>query len=329
LAMLKDTQNLLTIERQKTDKTSLIRRLRSQLDEAEEARMSAIRAKTSLESDLAEFNVEIENVRIAKASLENRVKLLVHEKSEAVLASKDMEEQLNNALHDYRNTLAKSEQNNSVILSQSQQLAELETEKQKLSVQLAEIEGQVSNYRSNYVEAHKLQLLESRLNELKARADYERLEKQKFEANAQRLEDEVDRLQDQLNELHKLVGKQQDQIQKHKREVLSEQERVNDMRKTNEELEYKCRKAREEFQDLEDEYQHSKSDLLLAQRRIEGLQAALNAGSDIEEDDRNELELSDLDEEEEAHSVTTTTETSHNNSGDQQIPSIVLNESTD
>lgn len=59
LAMLKDTQNLLTIERQKADKTTLIRRLRTQLEEAEEARISVLRSKTSLESDLAELNVEV------------------------------------------------------------------------------------------------------------------------------------------------------------------------------------------------------------------------------------------------------------------------------
>lgn len=178
-----------------------------------------------------------------KAALEQRVKILVQEKSDAILASKDMEEQLNNALREHRNILSKTEQNSAVINTQSLQISELEAEKHKLSSQLAEIESQTTNYRSNYVEAHKLQLLESRFSELKARADYERLEKQKFEANAQRLEDEVDRLEAQLNELHKTVTKQQDQIQKHKREVLAEQDRVNDVLKNKEELEYKLRRA--------------------------------------------------------------------------------------
>lgn len=180
---------------------------------------------------------------MAKAMLENRVKMLVHEKSDAVLATKDMEEQLNNALRDYRNNLSKTEQNSAVINTQALQIAELETEKQKLSVQLADIESQTSNYRSNYVEAHKLQLLESRFAELKGRVEYERLERQKFEANAQRLEDEVDRLEGQLNELQKTVSKQQDQIQKHKREVLAEQDKINEVRKQKEELECKLRKS--------------------------------------------------------------------------------------
>jgi chromosome segregation ATPase len=180
---------------------------------------------------------------MAKTSLESRVKVLVQEKSDAILASKDMEEQLNNALRDYRNNLSKTEQSSAVINAQSLQIAELEAEKQKLSVKLAEIEGQSSNYRSNYVEVHKLQLLETRFAELKARADYERLEKQKFEANSQRLEDEVDRLESQINELQKTITKQQDQIHKHKREILAEQDKVNEMRKNKEELEYKLRKA--------------------------------------------------------------------------------------
>lgn len=180
---------------------------------------------------------------MTKAALEQRIKTLLQEKSDAILASKEIEEQLNNALRDYRQTLSKSEQSSVVINTQAQQIAELESEKQKLAVQLAETESHASNYRSNYVEAHKLQMLESRFAELKARADYERLEKQKFEANVQRLEDEVDRLEAQLNELQKTVTKQQDQIQKHKREILAEQEKVNEIRKTKEELEYKLRKS--------------------------------------------------------------------------------------
>jgi myosin-18 len=139
LAMLKDTQNLLAIERQKSDKTSMIRRLRMQLEEAEEAKMSAIRAKCSLESDLAELNVEIENTRVAKISLEQRVKTLLHEKSEAISASKDIEEQLNAALREYRNHLAQTEGNSSIVNKQAELIAQLESEKQKLSMQVAEV----------------------------------------------------------------------------------------------------------------------------------------------------------------------------------------------
>ncbi|KAI6175783.1 M protein repeat protein [Aphelenchoides bicaudatus] len=311
LAMLKDTQNLLAIERQKGDKTALIRRLRTQLEEAEEG-----------SNECFAFKDFIENIRMAKTSLEQRVKTLLQEKSDAVLASKDIEEQLNNALRDYRNNLSKTEQNSAVINTQSQQIAELEAEKQKLSVQLAETESHTANYKSNYVEAHKLQLLESRFAELKARADYERLEKQKFEANVQRLEDEVDRLEIQLSELQKTVGKQQDQIQKHKREVLFEQEKANEIRKSKEELEYKLRKSREECEENGEEHERLKSDLLLAQRRIEGLQAALNAGSEVDEDDR----LNDLSDDEE--SVTTTTDNlTHNDSGDHSNSALPLNES--
>jgi hypothetical protein len=82
---------------------------------------------------------------------------------------------------------------------------------------------------------------------------------------------------------------------------------------------------RDDAEDFGEEHERLKSDLLLAQRRIEGLQAALNVGSEVDEDERLN-ELSDLDEEE-IGSVTTTTDnlTSHNDSSEHQAPP--LNES--
>lgn len=52
----------MAIERQKGDKTAAMKRLRAQLEEAEEAKMSALRSKTSLETDLSELNLEVRNI---------------------------------------------------------------------------------------------------------------------------------------------------------------------------------------------------------------------------------------------------------------------------
>ena len=72
---------------------------------------------------------------------------------------------------------------------------------------------------------------------------YRRITKQTARGFLPGLHAFLDRLEAQLNELQKTVVKQQDQIQKHKREVLAEQERVNEMRKAKDEMEYKLRKA--------------------------------------------------------------------------------------
>lgn len=83
---------------------------------------------------------------------------------------------------------------------------------------------------------------------------------------------------------------------------------------------------RDEAEDFGEEHERIKSDLLLAQRRIEGLQAALNAGSEVDEDERLN-ELSDLDEED-VGSVTTTDLTSHNDSAEQPNASLALSETS-
>lgn len=68
--------------------------------------------------------------------------------------------------------------------------------------------------------------------------------------------------------------------------------------------------------------------MVLAQRRIESLQAALNAGSEVDDDEERLNELSDLDEED-IDSVTTTTDnlTSHNDSAEHPNSAPPLNES--
>jgi hypothetical protein len=76
-----------------------------------------------------------------------------------------------------------------------------------------------------------------------------------------------------------------------------------------------------------DEHERLKSDLILAQRRIESLQAALNVGSEVDEDERLN-ELSDLDEEDLASTTTTDNLTSHNDSAEQRNSAMAMSETS-
>uniref|UniRef100_A0A1I7S252 Myosin_tail_1 domain-containing protein n=1 Tax=Bursaphelenchus xylophilus TaxID=6326 RepID=A0A1I7S252_BURXY len=287
-ALLKDTQNLLAMERQKSDKAPLIRKLRLQLEEAEEAKMSAVRSKYSLENELAELNSEIENLRQAKKSLEDRVRDLLSDKAAAVSTSKDLEEQLNSVLRDYRNAVLQTENDSRLISQKAQMIAELEANKQDLTQQLAEAQSQVAYLKTHYVEAHKVTVLERSLVDLKSRIEFERAEKVKFEASSNRLQDEVDRLEDQLGELQRTLIKQQDMAVKHKRELSNEAEANRELRKREEEVASKYKKARDEIDQIQSEHAQTTSDLALALRRIDALQAALNANSDVDDDDERD-----------------------------------------
>ncbi|KAI6206910.1 hypothetical protein M3Y94_00968700 [Aphelenchoides besseyi] len=306
LALLKDAQNLLSMERQKSDKTPMLRRLQRQLEMVEEEKLSAIRSKSTLESELAEMNVEIETIRSGKAALEKRVSTLLQEKSDAVNNARDIEEQLNSALRDYNNHLLQTETNNLTVQRQAETIAELETEKQRLALQLGELESKNSHFHSHYVEAHKITLLESKVRELQSRVEYERCEKQKYETNVNRLQDEVDRLEDRLNDLQRLVSKYEDEVKRQKLAVLAEQEKVQDTKKRYEEMDYKFRKTRDLLEETTETCESLRSDLLLSNRRIESLQAALNTGLDNEEESSDlDDELNDLDESGSAVTATT------------------------
>ncbi|CAD5218894.1 unnamed protein product [Bursaphelenchus okinawaensis] len=284
-AMLKDTQNLLAMERQKSDKALLIKKLRAQLDEAEEGKMAAVRSKFSLENELSELNLEIDTLKGAKKVLEEKNRDLFNEKSHVISASKDLEEQLATVLRDYRNAVLQTEADSRLITQQSQMIAELESNKQELTQQLAEAQSQVAYLKSHFVEGHKLTVLERSLVDVKSRLEYEKAEKVKYETSANRLQDEVDRMEDQINELQRTVSRQQEVVIKHKRELANEAEVNRELKKREEEMSNKYKKSRDEMDQIQSEHAQTSSDLTLALRRIDALQAALNANSDVEEDD--------------------------------------------
>ena len=70
LALLRDSRQLLAMERAKSEKApATVRRLRLQLEEAEAAKLSALRSKCSLESDVSELNIEVSNSKIFTKSM--------------------------------------------------------------------------------------------------------------------------------------------------------------------------------------------------------------------------------------------------------------------
>ncbi|KAI6187242.1 M protein repeat protein [Aphelenchoides besseyi] len=286
LALLKDAQNLLSIERQKKRQNS-----------------DVASSSTTIGNS---GRREIETVRSGKAALEKRVSALLQEKSDAMNNARDIEEQLNNALRDYNNHLLQTETNNLTIQRQAVTIAELESEKQRLALQLGELESKNSHFHSHYVEAHKITLLESKVRELQSRVEYERCEKQKYEANVNRLQDEVDRLEDRLNDFQRLVNKHEDEVKRQKLAILAEQEKLQDTKKRYDEMDYKFKKTRDLLEETTETCESLRSDLLLSNRRVESLQAALNTGLDNDEEDSDlDDELNDLDESDSAVTATT------------------------
>jgi thiamine pyrophosphate-dependent acetolactate synthase large subunit-like protein len=59
LALLKDTQNVLAMERENAPSQSLIRQLREQMEEAEAAKLSALKGRHSLEGELSELRTQV------------------------------------------------------------------------------------------------------------------------------------------------------------------------------------------------------------------------------------------------------------------------------
>ncbi|KAH7731033.1 Myosin head [Aphelenchoides avenae] len=289
-ALLRDAQTALYAhERENAPSHSIIRQLKEQLEDAEAAKLGAVKGRHSLENEIAELRNQLDATTTAKTAAEDKVMVLLKEKNSAMSLVEDHDEQLQALLKKYKAQVQQSSVDAITLSDQIEQIADLEKAKQRLQEQLNEAQSSLEFLKLSTVEKHKYQLLELKVRDLEAKLDVEQASKQRLEAISTKLKDEVDSLQEQLDEAKTAREREVDGGRKYKKEISNLQEQINDLKKRETEMTHKYRIAKSENDKLAEELQITQNDLRVALRRIDALQAALNAditaGSDIEEED--------------------------------------------
>ena len=182
-------------------------------------------------------------MRAAKSSLDARLKLLLTEKSEAIANAKDLDEQLSTTLREYHNQLTQAETQTLATKQNVERIADLEADKQRLAVALAEAETQVAYLRANFVEATSVGLFETRIADLTSRVEFERLQKSKHESTVNRQQDELERLEDRNAELQRTSARAAEAIALHRKERLADAERYNELKKLHDDVEHRYKRA--------------------------------------------------------------------------------------
>uniref|UniRef100_A0A914C202 Myosin XVIIIA n=1 Tax=Acrobeloides nanus TaxID=290746 RepID=A0A914C202_9BILA len=298
LALLKDTQNVLAMERENAPSQSLIRQLREQMEEAEAAKLSALKGRHSLEGELSELRTQLESALAGKNAAEDKLMVLLKEKNSAMTLVEEHDEQLQALLKKYKVVVQQASVDSITLVDQIEQIAELEKQKQRLTEQLNEAAGALEFHKIHSVEKHRYQLLELKIRDLEAKLDLEIAHKQRLESIVIKLKDEIDSLEGQLDEAKTSKERELEGLRKTKKQVLLLQEQINDQKKREAELFHKYKQAKTENDKLADEHQESMSNLKVAMKRIESLQNVLNQdlsrdGSDSE-NEMNDQPIGDI-----------------------------------
>ncbi|KAK6750549.1 hypothetical protein RB195_002490 [Necator americanus] len=285
LALLADTQTLLAHERESAPSQALLRQLRDQLEDAEAAKMSALKGRHGLESELNEVRVQLEQALVAKSAAEDRALILLKEKNSGSALIEEKDEQYQQLMRKYKAAIQQTHLDHIAIADYVEQVAELEKAKQKLTEQLSEEASSAAFLAQHTVEKHKLILCEQKVRDLEAKLDLEIAQKQRLESMVIKLRDEVDSLQEQVTEASASREKENEVLRKARKENMQLQETIEELQKRDLDAVHKNRASRAEIDRLEETNKTQAAELKLCHRRIESLQAALNEGLGEDESD--------------------------------------------
>uniref|UniRef100_A0A915PS61 Myosin motor domain-containing protein n=1 Tax=Setaria digitata TaxID=48799 RepID=A0A915PS61_9BILA len=241
LALLRDTQRVLARERENSLNQSMICQLQEQLMDAEAAKLSALRGRHSLESELAEVRAQLEAALTAKNSAEDRALVLFKEKSSALALVEEQDEQVRSLLKKYKAAVQQSAVDSIKIADQFEQMADMEKDKEKLREQLNDVSSALEYHQQHSVEKHKLLLAEQKIRDLETKLELEISQKLRLEALMVKASDEVESLKDQIQELNNLRERDLNINRKIRKDVSMLQEQLEDLRKREMDLVHKCK----------------------------------------------------------------------------------------
>lgn len=117
----------------------MIRQLKNQLEDLECARAIALKTKQSLEADLNETQASLEDANRQKHEAEQRANQMSREKSELQSQLDENEEELAEVLKKYKSAVQQMSLDQMALQEQCSLVSELETERNQLREQLAEL----------------------------------------------------------------------------------------------------------------------------------------------------------------------------------------------
>ncbi|VDK63119.1 unnamed protein product [Onchocerca ochengi] len=287
LALLRDTQRVLARERENSLNQSMICQLQEQLTDAEAAKLSALRGRHSLESELT----ELEAALTAKNSAEDRALVLFKEKSSALALVEEQDEQVRSLLKKYKAAVQQSAVDSIKIADQFEQMADMEKDKEKLREQLNDVSSALEYHQQHSVEKHKLLLAEQRIRDLETKLELEISQKLRLEALMVKTKDEVESLKDQIQELNNLREKDLNINRKTLKDISILQEQLEDLRKREMDLVHKCKQFALEREKMELEKQTLIKDLQCAEKRIDDMRKALSKDISDKEDASDDEDL--------------------------------------
>merc|ERR1712079_298088 len=281
-ALLRDAQLMLEKAQNEGSNKVLIRQLKNQLEDAEFARTAALKGKQNSELELADVQIQLEDVSRSKSDLEEKHLRLAREKADLSSQLEENEEEMHDIMRKYKASVAQVTTDQITIQDQSSSIQQLEDDKTKLKEQLAELLQKVDCMDVDTVSNLTMKRLEMEIRELDSKLELEVTTKGRMETQVGRLKETIERLNKEIEDIRIKEQSSQDQQKKMGRQLRDLKEDYAALQGKESDLLQKNGDLEKQIEVSDVEVLTLKGDLKLAMKRIEDLQVAISGDIDSE-----------------------------------------------
>ncbi|NWW48845.1 MY18A protein, partial [Pedionomus torquatus] len=292
-ALLADAQIMLDHLKNNAPSKREITQLKNQLEESEFTCAAAVKARKSMEVEIEDLHLQIDDLAKAKGALEEQLSRLQREKNEVQSRLEEDQEDMNELMKKHKAAVAQASRDLAQMNDLQAQLEEVNKEKQELQEKLQGLQSQLEFLEQSMVDKSLVSRQEAKIRELETRLEFERTQVKRLESLATRLKENMEKLTEERDQRAAAENREKEQNKRLQRQLRDVKEEMGELAKKEAEASRKKHELEMDLESLEAANQSLQSDLKLAFKRIGDLQAAIE--DEMESDSNEDLINSDGD----------------------------------
>ncbi|KAM9780789.1 unconventional myosin-XVIIIa-like isoform 3-T5 [Syngnathus typhle] len=285
--LLADAQIMLDHLKSNAPSKREIAQFKNQLEESEFTCAAAVKARKSMELEIEDLHIQMEDVVKAKLSLEEQVSRLQREKNDLQSRTEEDQEDMNELMKKHKAAVAQSARDLGRISDLEAQLEEAAKEKQEIQEKLHSLQSQLEFQEQSMVEKSLVSRQEAKIRELETKLEYERTQIKRLESLVSRLKENLEKMSEERNQHIAAENREKEQNKRMQRQIRDMKEEMAGVSKKEAEASRKKHELEMDIESLEAANQSLQVDLKLAFKRIGDLQAAIE--DEMESDDNDDL----------------------------------------
>ncbi|XP_026154629.1 unconventional myosin-XVIIIa isoform X5 [Mastacembelus armatus] len=286
-ALLADAQIMLDHIKNNAPSKREIAQLKNQLEESEFTCAAAVKARKSMEAEIEDLHVQMEDISKTKQMLEEQLCRLQREKNDLQSKMEEDQEDLSELMKKHKAAVAQSAQNLAHISDLQAQLEEALKEKQEVQEKLQVLQSKLEFQEQSMVEKSLVSRQDAKIRELETKLEFEKTQVKRMESLVARLKETVEKLTEERDQRSSSENREKEQNKRLQRQIRDIKEEMGELAKKEAEASRKKHELEMDIESLEAANQSLQADLKLAFKRIGDLQAAIE--DEVESDDNEDL----------------------------------------